>query len=59
MAINQPPDMFGAHRPFRQIPVTPEGLRHQFAPAVKNLGAEGNFCLGFSLIYIDILFKLR
>jgi hypothetical protein len=28
---------------FRQIPVTPEGLRHQFAPAVKNLGAEARF----------------
>ncbi|MDR1045909.1 MAG: type I secretion system permease/ATPase [Candidatus Adiutrix sp.] len=28
---------------FHQIPVTPEGLRHQFAPAVKNLGAEARF----------------
>jgi hypothetical protein len=34
---------------FHQIPVTPEGLRHQFAPAAKNLGAEGNFSLDFSL----------
>ena len=28
---------------FHQIPVTPEGLRHQFAPAVKNLGEPARF----------------
>jgi subfamily B ATP-binding cassette protein HlyB/CyaB len=28
---------------FHQIPVTPEGLAHQFAPAVKNLGEPARF----------------
>lgn len=28
---------------FHQIPVTPEGLNHQFAPAVKNLGEPARF----------------
>ena len=28
---------------FHQIPVTPEGLKHQFAPAVKTIGEPARF----------------